>query len=93
MQIVDMLQRMTDTILSHVGVKVRYSVQAQNRSGDWYDLNQAWDTAKRDAYSVSRTVEGARAWKKRAEAAWARNGVPAPRLRIVRSVTTFDVVA
>ena len=92
MNILEIFTDLADKITAHLGIKVRYSVQAQAKNGTWYDLNQNWDSAKRAKYSVTRTVADARIWKKRYDAATAKSGYPAT-TRIVRQVTQFDVVA
>jgi len=94
MNILETLTELADTIRGHLGIKVRYSVQAQStRTGEWFDLNQTWDGAKKASYSVTRTVADARLWEKRYQAALVRNGGPKTNTRIVRQVTQFDVVA
>lgn len=94
MNILEIFTELADTIREHLGIKVRYSVQIQNsRTGEWRDLNQNWDTAKKVPYSVTRTVTDARVWEKRYQAALVRNCAPAQFTRIVRQVTQFDVVA
>lgn len=93
MNILEVFTELNDKILAHLGIKIRYSVQAQAKNGQWYDLNQNWDGAKKAPYSITRTVADARIWKKRYDNAQARNfGNPQP-TRIVRQVTQFDVVA
>lgn len=91
MNILEVFTELGDKILSHVGIKVRYSVQLNGKHG-WYDLDQTWDGAKKAPYSVTRTAADARIWKNRYDAACARHGVKAE-TRIVRQVTQFDVVA
>lgn len=93
MSILEIFTELNDKILSHLGVKVRYSVQAEHSYGGWYDLNQNWDGAKKVPFSVTRTVDDARHWAKRYSDARTRNGMPLVPLRIVRQVTQFDVVA
>jgi hypothetical protein len=92
MSILDVFHEQADKILSHLGIKVRYSVQAQAKNGTWYDLNQSWDNATKAKYSVTRTVADARHWAKRYDAAMKKQGMQSA-TRIVRQVTQFDVVA
>ena len=91
MNILEVFTELNDKILSHLGIKIRYSVQAQAKNGTWYDLNQDWPNATKAKYSVTRTIADARLWTKRYENAAKKNGFPAT-LRIVRQVTQFDVV-
>jgi hypothetical protein len=92
MNILEIFTELADSIISHLGIKVRYSVQAKGRNG-WYDLNQNWEGAKKAPYSVTRTVADARHWQKRYQDALKRNFGPAIETRIVRQVTQFDVVS
>ena len=92
MNILDVFTEQADRIREHLGIKVRYSVQAEHSYGGWYDLNQTWECAKKNAHSVTRTVTDARHWVKRYNDFRARMGMPAVPLRIVRQVTQFDVV-
>jgi len=92
MNILEIFADLADKITAHLGIKVRYSVQAKGKNG-WYDLNQTWDGAKKARYSVTRTVADARIWEKRYQAALVRNFGPVTETRIVRQVTQFDVVA
>lgn len=85
------LTELADKVLAHLGIKVRYSVQVSTKHG-WIDLNQTWEGAKKAPYSVTRTVADARTWKNRYDSSFARHAVAAPATRIVRQVTTFDVV-
>lgn len=80
---------MEETSVQHLGTKVRYSVQREDKNGDWYDLNQNWDGAKKAPYSVTRTIEDARHWKKRYEDALKRNYAVPANLRIVKVVTEY----
>ena len=91
MSILEVFTELGDKIREHLGIKVRYSVQAQDVHGRWFDLNQTWITAKKVPYSVTRTVADARIWQKRYDTARARHGY-AGKTRIVRQVTQFDVV-
>lgn len=93
MSILDVFTEQADKILSHLGIKVRYSVQAQAKNGTWYDLNQNWEGAKKATYSVTRTVADARIWKKRYDAAVTKHSTVTQATRIVRQITQFDVVA
>lgn len=93
MSLTEIMTALADKIVSHLGVKVRYSVQVEHRDGNWVDLNQTWTGAKKAPYSVTRTVADARLWENRYQAALVRNLAPARRSRVVRQVTQFDVVA
>lgn len=93
MNILEVFTELNDKILAHLGIKIRYSVQAQAKNGQWYDLNQKWDNATKAPFSVTRTVTDARIWKKRYDTALTKHSTAPHATRIVRQVTQFDVVA
>lgn len=93
MNILEIFTELADKVIGHLGIKVHYSVQMQRSNGEWIDLNQTWDGAKKARHSVTRTVADARVWEERYQAALVRNCAPAIKTRIVRQVTQFDVVS
>lgn len=91
MNILEVFTELADTICEHLDIKIRYSVQAQDAHGRWFDLNQTWDGAKKIPHSITRTIADARHWKQRYDTAAARHGY-GMKTRIVRQITQFDVV-
>lgn len=75
-----------------MGTKIRFAIQAQDKYGDWYDIDARQDIGKKSYPSTTRTIEEARAWLKRDTAMWKKNWQTPPMRRICKQVTTFEVV-